>query len=409
MPLRLQEVIYKYELGAAGASSKYAAAVIAMIGLAVWYDTTAFRNLSTQEGMDAAQLARKLSEGKGFATDFIRPFSLGLLRKHSLAQRPAAAPRAIGPTNAAATVATLDVCRLNQLHPDLANPPLYPLLLAGALKLMPFGYPDLPANPTKSFTVYLPDLWIAMFNQLLLLSRRSWSSAWRGSYLMNRWRGCPPRFPGRGFVLAVQHFRRVNPAVSHPLFRTGGGLGEARKRVARTSAHSRRLFILAGRRGFGGSGRSDALRVWMAHRARALHGRLLAAAKPVALTLTAVVAFLAVMTPWLVRNHALSGAPFGTAGFAIYQNTPHFFDDELERSLAPDFSTVSTAEFSRKPLLNAKEIIQHDLPGWAAVGLGLFSVGLLVPFRSPTLGRVRLFVVLCSVSWSSPRPWAEPA
>ncbi len=100
MPLRLQEVIYKYELGAGRSLLKYAAAVIAMIGLAVWYDTTAFRNLSTQEGMDAAQLARKLSEGKGFATDFIRPFSLGLLRKHSLAQQPAAAPRAIGPTNA---------------------------------------------------------------------------------------------------------------------------------------------------------------------------------------------------------------------------------------------------------------------------------------------------------------------
>src|SRR5258708_36208290 len=169
MPVRLQEVIYKYGLGAGRSLLKYAAALIAMIGLAVWYDTTAFRNLSTQEGMDAAQLARHLAEGKGFATDFIRPFSLGLLRKHSLAQQPAAAPRAIGPTNAAATVADLDVCRLNQLHPDLANPPLYPLLLAGALKLMPFGYPDLPANPTKSFTVYLPDLWIAMFNQLLLL------------------------------------------------------------------------------------------------------------------------------------------------------------------------------------------------------------------------------------------------
>src|SRR5258708_20220824 len=169
MPLRLQEVISKYELGAGGSRLKYAAAVIAMIGLAVWYDTTAFRNLSTQEGMDAAQLARKLAEGKGFATDFIRPFSLGLLRKHSLAQQPAAAPRAFGPTNAAATAAALDVCRLNQLHPDLANPPLYPLVPAGALKLMPFRYPDLPANPTKSFTVYLPDLWIAMFNQLLLL------------------------------------------------------------------------------------------------------------------------------------------------------------------------------------------------------------------------------------------------
>ncbi len=68
----------------------------------------------------------------------------------------------------------------------------------------------------------------------------------------------------------------------------------------------------------------------------------------------------------------------------------------MERSLTPDFGTVSTAEFSRKLGLNAKEIIQHDLPGlggsWVSA---FFLVGLLVPFRKPTLGRVRLFVLLC--------------
>src|SRR5260370_41277953 len=114
MPLRLQEVIYKYELGAGRRLLKYAAAVIAMIGLAVWYDTTVFRNLSTQEGMDAAQLARKLAEGKGFAPDSVRPFSLGLLRIHSLAQQPTATPRATSPTNAAATAAALDECYLSR-------------------------------------------------------------------------------------------------------------------------------------------------------------------------------------------------------------------------------------------------------------------------------------------------------
>jgi hypothetical protein len=398
MPLRLQEVIYKYELGAGRSLLKYAAAVIAMIGLAVWYDTTAFRNLSTQEGMDAAQLARKLSEGKGFATDFIRPFSLGLLRKHSLAQRPAAAPRAIGPTNAAATAATLDVCRLNQLHPDLANPPLYPLLLAGALKLMPFGYPDLPAKPTNSFTVYLPDLWIAMFNQLLLLV-----AAAMVFRLARQLFDEPVAWVSAAVFLGADLFWRfsVSGVSTLLLVILFLGLVEVLAKLENASrepsAHSRRLFVLAGAAGvlaaLGGLTRYAF--GWLIVPVLFMVGSLQRPNR-VALTLTAVVAFLAVMTPWLVRNHALSGAPFGTAGFAIYQNTSHFADDELERSLAPDFSTVSTAEFSRKLALNAKEIIQHDLPGlggsWVSA---FFLVGLLVPFRSPTLGRVRLFVVLC--------------
>jgi hypothetical protein len=43
---------------------------------------TAFKNLSTIEGMDAAQVGRNFAEGKGFTTEFIRPFSMYLVRKH---------------------------------------------------------------------------------------------------------------------------------------------------------------------------------------------------------------------------------------------------------------------------------------------------------------------------------------
>jgi len=398
MPVRLQEVIYKYGLGAGRSLLKYAAAVIAMIGLAVWYDTAAFRNLSTQEGMDAAQLARNLAEGKGFATDFIRPISLGLLRKHSLAQQVAAAPRAPGPTNAAAPAAALDVCRLNRLHPDLANPPLYPLLLAGALKLMPFGYPDLPANPTKNFTVYLPDLWIAMFNQLLLLA-----AAVMVFRLARQLFDEPVAWVSGTVFLGADLFWRfsISGVSTLLLLILFLGLVEVLAKLEAAarepSAHYRRLFILAGTAGvlaaLGGLTRYGM--GWLIVPALFMIGSLPQPSR-VALTLTAVAAFLAVMTPWVVRNHDLSGAPFGTAGFAIYQNTPHFPDDELDRSLAPDFSTVSTAEFSRKLGLNVKEIIQHDLPGlggsWVSA---FFLVGLLVPFRNPTLGRVRWFVASC--------------
>src|SRR5262245_23770456 len=117
----LQDLIHKLTAGSGARALTAALVFFGMVGLAVWYDLAAFKNLSTIEGMDSAQLARNLAEGRGFTTQFVRPFSIHLVKKH----------RSDG--NAWP----------EDKHPDLANAPLYPLLLAGALKAMPFRYPDL--------------------------------------------------------------------------------------------------------------------------------------------------------------------------------------------------------------------------------------------------------------------------
>jgi hypothetical protein len=41
----------------------------------------------------------------------------------------------------------------------------------------------------------------------------------------------------------------------------------------------------------------------------------------------------------------LSGTPFGTAGFAIYQGTPFLQEDQLERAFNPDLSTTYAGSF----------------------------------------------------------------
>jgi len=70
-----------------------------------WFFNTQFAGLRAPDAMDAAQVARNVSEGAGFTTSVIRPLSL------------ARVPRATG-------------------HPDLFNPPLYPLVLASAFNLL---------------------------------------------------------------------------------------------------------------------------------------------------------------------------------------------------------------------------------------------------------------------------------
>ena len=58
------------------------------------------------------------------------------------------------------------------MHPDLANPPVYPLMLAGLMKVLPFRYsiPGVtPGNTSMSFDRSQPDFLIAAFNQVVFL------------------------------------------------------------------------------------------------------------------------------------------------------------------------------------------------------------------------------------------------
>ena len=80
--MRLQDAIHKLTVGGGARALTTAIVFFGMVGLAVWYDLAAYKNLSTIEGMDAAQLGRNISEGRGFTTQFVRPFSIHLVKKH---------------------------------------------------------------------------------------------------------------------------------------------------------------------------------------------------------------------------------------------------------------------------------------------------------------------------------------
>src|ERR1043165_696414 len=151
MAFRLQEFIHKYEVGAGARIVKFVLAGIVLVSIGVIYDSAGFRNLGTAEGMDAAQLAKRKAVGKGFTTSFVRPFSLYLLAKGR------GDPLQLAQTNDPKTLTE---------HPDLANAPVYPLVLAGALKLMPFSHGDV--TRVQGFQVYKPDLWLAILNQLFI-------------------------------------------------------------------------------------------------------------------------------------------------------------------------------------------------------------------------------------------------
>ena len=394
MAFRLQEWIHKYEVGAGRKLVMRLVGLLAMIALAIFYNLAAFQNMFSPEGMDAAQLARNISEGKGFTTDCIRPLSLHLIYQRAT-NVMAASER---PTTTNALPSALEqtwIDRLQVRHPDLANPPLYPLLLAGALKLNPYGWPDVTsADP---FSIYLPDLWIAMFNQLLLLlaailvfnlARKlfdesvAWVSAviFMGTELYWRFSisGLPTILLLVLFLLLMRLLLAVEAESRRGSPRSGrlvvGALG-AGLLVGLCALTNYSFAILM-----------IPLSVFVA--TLPMRGRM-------GFVFAALVGFLVLLSPWLKRNYDLSGTPLGTAGYAVFQETERFPGDQIQRSSQPDFREFSFLELRSKFVKNARRLLADDLlqlgGSWASA---FFVVSLLIPFQNVPRQRLRTFLVL---------------
>ena len=108
-----------------------------------------------------------------------------------------------------------------------------------------------------------------------------------------------------------------------------------------------------------------------------------------------LVTFAGVMTPWVVRNYLVSGTPFGTAGYAVVENTSAFSEYRLQRSVEPDFSGVDVKVVGRKLMANTRQIAQNDLPrlggSWVTA---FFLAGLLVSVANPAARRLRYFLLM---------------
>jgi hypothetical protein len=377
--MRLQEFIHKFTEGSGSRFLQLVLVLFAMVGLAVWYDGAQFKNQSTIEGMDASQLARNLAEGRGFTTELVRPFSVHLIRQHREDKDPL----------------------LKTGHPDLAHAPLYPALLAGALKVNPSGWPDIrpEANPRQQFSIYTPDLWIAMVNQGLFfvavwqvfrLGRRlfddsvAWVSAavFAGAEVF--W-----KFSTSGqstmllvvlFLAVVEVLARIEPETKEDSARGGGWL-------VGMAAFAGVLTGLAGLTRYG-----FALLIFPV----GFFLGALGTPKRFAMVLAAAGAFAVVLAPWVARNFVVSGTPFGTAGYALVQGTELFKDFQLERTLNPDLSLITGGMLWHKMIAGVREILEKELPrlggSWVSA---FFLVGVMVPFRKTVLLRLRMFLLVC--------------
>jgi hypothetical protein len=107
-------------------------------------------------------------------------------------------------------------------------------------------------------------------------------------------------------------------------------------------------------------------------------------------------AFAIITIPWLARNYHLTHTFFGTGSYVMFEDTPLFPGQQLQRSLNPDLNHLVLRVIWFKLGANLQTILQNDLPrlggSWVTM---LFLAGLLMGFVNVTLRRMRYFLLMC--------------
>jgi len=394
MPLTelIQRCIYLLEVGAGSRVVRVTLVVLLFALHCLWMDLRDYRNLARPEAMDQAQVARNLAAGRGYTTEYIRPLSIYLVQQwnQSLVAGQPADPKS-------------DFARLQTGHPDLANAPVYPLFLAGWMKVLPFSHTMEFEKPFWSdgghFARDKSDVFIATINQLLLgliiwqsfcLARKIFDPevAWMTAAMMY---GCEClwdfSYSGLPTLLLMVIFLE--------LARWLAVFEEAAR--AETPNHNRLMVLavvtglLAGVGGLTHYGFGVIIVPVM--------GFLLltGGVRHRVYAVAAGAAFLVVLAPWVVRNCLVCGLPFGTAGLAMLEGTQYFPGTQLERALHPNLILAwQIKPYWHKFWPNFGAILQQDWPrlggSWATM---LFFAGLCIGFRSLAVRRLRLFAVMC--------------
>ena len=379
----IQTAVWQIELGRGKKVLQWLVLVLVAVALGLVYTASQFRGLEKREAIDMAQLARNIARGQGFTTYLIRPLSLWQLRQFTNDHEQ----------------------RLMQ-HPDLCNPPLYPLALAGLFKLMPARVFDFDS---KSERVYAPERWVILpFDQICLLLSLLLVYFWARQLFDQRvaltagllllfsdtlWSyavsGLPTNFLMLLSLLAVYCLfladRRLNPPEIPKTEQAGVGQLEARPPRSPRVGH----LILASAVLLGLCFLTRYLSAFLIVPMAIYASRIMRGRRSGLWALVYVFVFLVVITPWLVRDYRVSGSVLGVAKYQIVG------DEALPRSYRPNLGGA----YSIRPMLSRFLVRARGLSTDSLKQIGsdyfifFFAVGLLYAFRRRDVTRLRLAVL----------------
>ncbi len=360
---RIQDLVYNVDVGIGLRLIKGGLYILFVFLVLLLYTATQFKGLKEAEAMDYAQLGRNLMQQKQLVTQTVRPATMWHLIKKSKQENP----------------------RIER-HPDIIHPPLYPAALAAWFKITgtKFGgelkggvyAPEYLVVTLGHIFVVLSGvlvflLALRLFERrvallgvsLFFLSNTIWKDAISGLNLsMTMFLGLAAFYAA---TLAIDSYKQGKKPVAWLIPFAVSTVCVAAAFLTRYSAIVLLPALLLvygvafGRRWY-----------W-----------------PVA----ALVLFLVLIAPWIMRNVAVSGTPFGFAPYLALNDTSLYEEDMLERSLAPTFKADSVRKALNQKWLSTMARFYND--GLVSVGdgllAGIFLCTFFYRFARPSVGLLR--------------------
>jgi 4-amino-4-deoxy-L-arabinose transferase-like glycosyltransferase len=388
---KIQSAVFQIELGRGKKVLQWVLIVLLAVALSLVYSAGQFRGLEKREAMDMAQLARNIARGEGFTTYFLRPLSLW----HQKTVGPAHDPQIAK-------------------HPDLYNPPLYPLLLAGAFKF----FPDSIYTLRQGDRVIAAERWVILpVNQVLLLLSLLLVYFWAKQLFDRRiavtagllllfsdtlWSYSVSGLPTNLLLLLLLaslyclHLadRRTHPPEIPEAEQAPAGPSKATVAAIGMVVLSAVLLGLCFLTRYLTAFLVLPFALYVAGILRGRRGAVWAAVY--------VIVFAAVITPWLARNHQLSGSIFGVARYDLIDRAGEFHGDALQRSYTPNLGGAYDIKTLAGKLVSGMH--KHMIQSFRATGsdflIFFFAVGLMYGFRRRDAVRLRGVIVggiLCAL------------
>jgi len=370
-PRTIQELVHWLEIGGGARWVRRAAVLVGTLVLSLLVAWKQFHGPVSERTLAQADVGRQLARGEGFTTLVNYPQTAAFLRERGERFDPA------------------------RPFPDLHHAPLYPLVIAGALRLWPEGaWAGLFAKPPEPPDGFAADYFLLGLNLALL-----WLAAWLTFSLARRLFGAPAGWlAALGLLLSVAVWQQTVAVNGTPLLMVLGLLVFHAWLRIEESAESgetpgRRLAWLAALgAGCGGLFLADYPTGALVVVAWAYAGWRFAARARVAALALITLGFLAVVGPWLARNTLVSGSPVGLAGqeFALKAGDTTADPAVFRATLSAAAPELSLNKLGNKVLTTLQETVKNRL--WSGGGFwfsAFFAVGWLYGFRAPSANRLR--------------------
>jgi len=368
-PRTAQEFIHWLELGAGARWIRLAAVLLGTLALSVLIAFKQFHGPVSERTLAQADIGRQLAAGEGFSTLVNYPQTVAVLRAQG--RRFDAA----------------------QPYPDLHHAPLYPLVIAGALRVLPAVTRDgLFAQAPVPPDGFAADYFLLGLNLVFL-----WLAAWLTFALAKRLFGPPAGWLAAvALLLSVSIWQQTVVVNGTPLLMVLGLLAFhtwlSVEDSADTSGRARWCWLgtlgaICGLLFLGDYAAGGLVLVALGYAAWRLIGR----DRWVALALIAA-GFLLVASPWLVRNLRLTGSPLALAGqeLALKAGDSTSEPASFRATLSDTAPVLSLNKLGNKVLTTLQETVKNRLwSGGAFWFAAFFVVGWLYGFRAPAANRLR--------------------